>query len=154
MLSPETLTRHELVGLPVRVADADSDAYVGIAGRVLFETFGTLVVRTESGDKQVPKTGTTFEFAVVDEATARTRTDEAADDGQSSGSASQLGPDTTGVRPRQSGPSGSTTVVTGDDAGPASRRGECKDVVYVTVDGTQLRDRPAERTERGVSQWR
>ena len=148
MISPETLTRHELVGLPVRAADADSDAHVGIAGRVLFETVNTLVVRTGSGDKRVPKSGTTFEFAVVESATART--DEAADDGQSSGSASQLGSDTTGVRPRQSGPSAAGVT----DADAASRRGECKDVVYVTVDGTQLRDRPAERTERGVTQWR
>ncbi|GAB3695651.1 ribonuclease P protein component 1 [Halorubrum pallidum] len=152
MISPDQLVRHELVGLPVRVADADSDARVGIAGRVSSETFGTLVVRTESGDKRVPKAGATFEFGVVDHPTVHT--DEAADDGQSSGSASQLGSDTTGVRPRQSGPSGSTCVVTGDDAGPASRRGECKDAVYVTVDGDRLRYRPAERTERGVTQWR
>ena len=157
MISPETLTRHELVGLPVRVADADGDAHVGIAGRVLFETFGTLVVRTGSGDgeqrdKRVPKAGTTFEFAVVEAATART--DEAAGDDRSPGSTSQLGSDTAGVRPRQSGPSGSTSVVDGDDAGPASRNGECEGVVYVTVDGTRLRDRPAERTERGVTQWR
>jgi len=152
MISPDTLVRHELIGLPVRVADADSDAHVGIAGRVLSETFGTLVVRTRSGDKRVPKSGATFEFGVVETPTART--DEAADDGQSSGSTSQLGSDTTGVRPRQSSPSGSTSVVTGDGAGPASQHGECKDVVYATVDGERLRHRPAERTERGVTQWR
>ena len=148
MISPDNLVRHELVGLSVRVVDADSDAHVGIAGRVLYETAHTLVVRTDSGDKRVPKAGTTMEFAVT--ATATARTDEAADDGQSSGSASQLGSDTTGVRPRQSGPS----AAGGLTADAASRRGECKDVVYVTVDGTQLRDRPAERTERGVTQWR
>ncbi|WP_418285699.1 ribonuclease P protein component 1 [Halorubrum sp. DTA46] len=152
MIAPDQLVRHELVGLPVRVVDAASDAHVGIAGRVLSETFGTLVVRTGSGDKRVPKSGATFEFGLVDVPTART--DEAADDGQSSGSASQLGSDTTGVRPRQSGPSGSTRVVTGDDVGPASHYGECKDVGYVTVDGDRLQHRPAERTERGVTQWR
>ena len=152
MITPDPLVRHELVGLPVRVVDAASDAHVGIAGRVLSETFGTLVVRTESGDKRVPKSGATFEFGVVDAPTVRIN--EAADDGQSSGSTSQLGSDTTGVRPRQSAPSGSTTVVTGDDAGPASHDGECKDVGYVTVDGDRLRHRPAERTERGVTQWR
>ncbi|SNR48272.1 ribonuclease P protein component 1 [Halorubrum vacuolatum] len=148
MISPETLTRHELIGLPVRVVDADSDAHVGLAGRTSGETQRTLVIRTGSGDKRVPKSGTTFEFMVVEEATVRT--DEAADDGQSSGSASQLGSDTAGVRPRQSGPSGGGVT----DADPASQRGECKDAVYVTVDGTRLRDRPAERTERGVTQWR
>ena len=149
MITPDTLTRHELVGLPVRVVDAGSDAQVGIAGRVLKETTHTLVVRTASGDKRVPKAGTTLEFAVVETPTARI--DEAADDGQSSGSASQLGSDTTGVRPRQSGPSEPTRA--DDGAGPASHRGECKDAVYVTVDATQLRGRPAERTERGVTQW-
>ncbi|GAB6880067.1 ribonuclease P protein component 1 [Halorubrum gandharaense] len=148
MITPETLVRHELVGLPVRVADADNDAHIGIEGRVLYETFHTLVVRTGSGDKRVPKAGTTFEFAVVETATART--DEAADDGQSSGSTSQLGSDTAGVRPCQSGPSGAA-----DDGGrPASQQGECKDVVSVTVDGMRLRHRPAERTEQGVTQWR
>ena len=148
MLSPETLTRHELIGLPVRVVDADNDAFVGIAGRVLWETYHTIVVRTDSGDKRVPKSGTTFEFAVVENATVRT--DEAADDCQSSGSTSQLGSDTAGVRPRQSGPSAAGVI----DADAASRNGECKDVVYVTVDGNRLQHRPAERTERGVTQWR
>ncbi|MFD1569646.1 ribonuclease P protein component 1 [Halorubrum laminariae] len=152
MIALDQLVRHELVGLPIRVADADSDAHVGIAGRVSSETFGTLVVRTRSGDKRVPKSGATFEFGLVDRPTVRT--DEAADDDRSSGSTSQLGSDTTGVRPRQSGPSGSESVVDGDGAGPASQRGECKDVVYATVDGDRLRYRPAERTERGVTQWR
>ena len=148
MIPPDQLVRHELVGLPVRVVDADSDARVGVAGRVLDETFGTLVVRTGSGDRCVPKAGTTFEFGVA--ATPTARTDEAAGDEQSPGSASQLGSDTAGVRPRQSGPS----AVGARSADAASRRGECKDAGYVTVDGTRLRDRPAERTERGVSQWR
>ena len=152
MLSPETLTRHELIGLPVRVVDADSDAHVGIAGRVLSETFHTVVVRSVSGDKRVPKSGTTFEFAVVE--TATVRTDEAADGERPSGSTSQLGTDTAGVRPRQSGPSESTGAVTDDGADSASRRGECKDVVYLTVDGKRLQYRPAERTERGVTQGR
>lgn len=146
MFTPETIARHELVGLPVRVADADSDAHVGIAGRVLRETSNTVVVRTESGDKRVPKSGTTFEFAVVETPTART--DEAADDEESSGHTSQLGSDTAGVRPRQSGPSES------GDAGSASQRGESNDVSYVTVDGDRLLYRPAERTERGVTTWR
>ncbi len=148
MMTPETLTRHELIGLPVRVVDAASDAHVGIAGRTSMETRNTLVVRTGSGDRRVPKAGTTFEFAVGVEPTVRT--DEAADDCRSSGSTSQLGSDTAGVRPRQSGPSAAGVT----DADAASRRGECKGVVYVTVDGMRLRDRPAERTERGVTQWR
>jgi ribonuclease P protein subunit POP4 len=79
-LTPETLTRHELIGLPVRVADARNPDLVGIAGRVVSESMRTLVVRSpESGDavtgenggsavrdRRVPKLGTTFEFVLPD----------------------------------------------------------------------------------------
>ncbi|WP_313691320.1 ribonuclease P protein component 1 [Halorarum halobium] len=44
-LTPETLTRHELIGLPVRVAAAPSDAHVGIAGRVVSESQRTISIR-------------------------------------------------------------------------------------------------------------
>ncbi len=43
-LTPTTLTRHELTGLPVRVADASNPDAVGIAGRVVSETTNTIVV--------------------------------------------------------------------------------------------------------------
>jgi ribonuclease P protein subunit POP4 len=75
-LTPETLARHELVGLPVRVADAPNPDLVGIEGRVVRETMRTLVlvVGDESTGasrvRQVPKSGSTFEFALTDEAAA------------------------------------------------------------------------------------
>jgi len=174
-VTPETLPRHELVGLPVRVADAASDAYVGVAGRVAGESMRTLTVRTPSGDARVPKRGTTFEFELVAESDrtvstdecggARTpphtdecgggqtppHTDEAAERWNASGSTSELGSDTAGVRPRQSGPSDGDAAT---GVASASQRGECEGVGYLTVDGTRLLSRPAERTERGVLTWR
>jgi len=72
-LTPETLPRHELVGLPVRVADAPNPDLVGIEGRVVRETMRTLVVDGPAGasrDRQVPKQGSTFEFALTDEPAA------------------------------------------------------------------------------------
>lgn len=148
MLTPETIAKHELTGLPVRVADASSADFVGIRGRVVRETMRTLVVSTDSGENVVPKRGTTFEFALVADPT-REPTDEAAGDRKAPGSASERGSDTAGLFPRQSGSSGSET----DPA--SSARSECEDVVYVTVDGERLLSRPAERTENaGVSTWR
>ena len=70
-LTPETLCRHELTGLPVRVVAADNDDLVGIEGHVVSETTNTLVIDDETGgrvEKRVPKAGTTFEFALMDEA--------------------------------------------------------------------------------------
>ncbi|AXG11032.1 ribonuclease P protein component 1 [Haloplanus rubicundus] len=127
-LTPETLTRHELVGLHVRVVESTNPDAVGISGRVVGETMGTLSVE---GDRvwQLPKQGTTFEFALP-----RPRTDEAADAAKASGTTSELPSET------------------------ASRTGQsngCEDVAYVTVDGARLLSRPALRTEKaGVSTWR
>ena len=126
-LTPETLPKHELVGLQVRVVSSTNPDLVGIEGRVVDETMRTLSVESASRVRQVPKQGTTFEFRL---------TDEAADPGRESGTASKLPSETAGVRSGQSG------VV-------------CEDAAYVTVDGAVLLSRPALRTEiGGISKWR
>jgi len=127
-LTPETLLRHELVGLHARVADSTNPDTVGISGRVVSETMRTL---TLEGDRvwQLPKQGTTFEFALPNPCT-----DEAADAEKALGTTPKL-PSETASRTGQSG--------------------GCEDVAYVTVDGTRLLSRPALRTEKaGVSTWR
>ena len=84
-LTPATLTRHELIGRPVRVAAASNPDLVGIAGEVVMETTRTLSVeghevrstseresRPEAGEHgeprvwQVPKGEATFEFSLPD----------------------------------------------------------------------------------------
>jgi len=128
-LTPETLVRHELNGLCVRVVESTNPDNVGISGRVVSETMRTLVV--SAGDRvwRVPKQGTAFEFALPQ------RTDEAADAEKASGTAPKLPSETAGPRSGQSG--------------------GCEDVAYVTVDGARLLSRPALRTEKaGVSTWR
>jgi len=69
-LTPESLPRHELNGLRVRVVEAADREMVGIAGRVVVETTGTLHVEDRTGAdtrvRQVPKRGTTFEFELED----------------------------------------------------------------------------------------
>ena len=182
-LTPETLTRHELAGLPVRVAAADNPDLVGIVGRVAVETMRTL--RVESAERrsaesdgsrvrQLPKRGTTFEFALPEsergfdaggQSPANTderrddrpsrRTDEAAGDRKAPGSASELGPETAGVRSGQSGPSAPDSD--SEDGATSRSFGDCEGAVYVTVDGARLLSRPALRTERasaGDSTWR
>lgn len=124
-LTPETLTRHELNGLPVRVVDAANPALVGIEGRVVAETRGTLRVASADRVRQVQKQGSKFEFAL---------TDEPADRANRSGTASKRGSETAGVRSGQSG--------------------SCEGAAYVTVDGARLLSRPALRTEKaGDSKW-
>ena len=141
-LTPETLTRHELVGLHARVVESTNPDAVGISGRVVSETMRTLVLE---GDRvwRLPKQGTTFEFALP-------RTDEAADAEKASGTTSELRSDTAGAFAGQSDRPAAETAA-------ASRRDaeDCEGVAYVTVDGTRLLSRPALRTEKaGDSLWR
>ncbi|UIP01023.1 ribonuclease P protein subunit [Halobaculum sp. CBA1158] len=160
-LTPETLTRHELRGLPVRAVAAASDAHVGIAGVVVSESMRTLTVRTARGDKQVPKEGTTFRFVLsaqrsgdgVGRRHTEPRTDaprsgeaspvidEAAGDRKAPGSAFELpSPDFPTLAGKR-GQYDTTGVRSGQSDG-------CEDAVSVTVDGARLLSRPAFRTER------
>ena len=45
-LTPETITRHELIGLHVAVADAANPDLIGIRGRVIAETMQTLKIES------------------------------------------------------------------------------------------------------------
>jgi ribonuclease P protein subunit POP4 len=155
-LTPETLTRHELNGLGVRVADAANPDLVGIAGRVVSETMRTLSVRGSDADGsprvwQVPKAGATLEFRIPTE-----RTDEAAGRGRATPDAEPGSTSTpTSTRTRREAP-GSASERPWDTAGPsAGQSGGREGAAYVTVDGTTLLSRPALRTEHaGDSKWR
>ncbi len=154
-LTPENLTRHELNGLLVRVADAPNPDLVGIEGRVVAETQGTLSVASDSRVRQVPKAGSTFEFAL---------TDESAETERVSGTASKPASETAGVRSGQSDAvseprsEGSRTSSDCTSEGHLEARrtssGGGEGVAYVTVDGERLLSRPELRTENtGETTW-
>jgi ribonuclease P protein subunit POP4 len=77
-LTPETLARHELVGLAARVRAGSNPDLLDIEGRVVAETTNTLGIErggaAPSGSRTageraarvatVPKAGTTFEFTL------------------------------------------------------------------------------------------
>ncbi|WP_254535501.1 ribonuclease P protein component 1 [Halomarina litorea] len=71
MLTAETLTRHELAGLRVRVVESSDPTLVGVEGEVVDETTKTLSVAREgeTGSRlvQVPKAVATFEFELPSE---------------------------------------------------------------------------------------
>ncbi|WP_255168114.1 ribonuclease P protein component 1 [Natrononativus amylolyticus] len=147
-VTPETLPRHELNGLPVRVVESDDDGREGLEGRVVIETANTLSIEVrEDGDSRVvmvPKSGTVFEFAIPRDLEP---TDDAAGDAKSPGTASKLA-DT------KPGASSASDCADGDAVSRASRHAAGEDVAYVTVDGGRLLSRPARRTEtHGDSPW-
>ncbi len=61
-ITPESIIRHELNGLRVRVVASSNSDLIGIAGVVVGETTQTLHIESDDGVKQCPKDVVTFEF--------------------------------------------------------------------------------------------
>ncbi len=70
-LTPETLTRHELVGLDVEVVAASNPDAVGISGSVVMETTQLLTIERDARVWHVPKDSATFAFDLDDGRTVR-----------------------------------------------------------------------------------
>jgi len=63
-LTPETLTRHELVGLDVEVVAASNPDAIGISGEVVMETTQLLTIERDVRVWHVPKDSATFAFVL------------------------------------------------------------------------------------------
>ena len=63
-LTPQTLPKHELTGLAVRVADSTDPGKTALEGTVVEETAKTLVIDVTGADRTVtvPKAESTFTF--------------------------------------------------------------------------------------------
>ena len=65
-LTPETLPRHELVGLAVEVVAGANPDVVGLEGTVVTETTRTLGIEGDDRVWHVPKDGTSFAFDLAE----------------------------------------------------------------------------------------
>jgi len=65
-ITPRNLVRHELIGLKVRIKKSKNPSQVGLKGRVVWETYRTLHVETEKGEKIIPKDVAVFVFTLPD----------------------------------------------------------------------------------------
>ncbi|MDK2974232.1 MAG: ribonuclease protein subunit [Methanofollis sp.] len=70
MIAPQTLLRHELIGLAVSLVKAGNPTHVGISGRIVDETRNMLVILARDGEKRVEKKGSVFLFTLPDGARA------------------------------------------------------------------------------------
>ena len=65
-ITPRNILRHELIGLPVKIVKSSNKNQVGIKGRVVDETYHTLVIETPKGEKRVEKKSCVFVFTLPD----------------------------------------------------------------------------------------
>jgi ribonuclease P protein subunit POP4 len=65
-LHPESLARHELIGLEVLVEDSFDPGLIGLSGQVVDETRNTFLLETERGLQRIPKSNTSLIFTLPD----------------------------------------------------------------------------------------
>jgi ribonuclease P protein subunit POP4 len=65
-LLPESLARHELIGLEVMVEDSLDPGLIGLSGQIVDETRNTFLLETERGIKRIAKANTSLIFTLPD----------------------------------------------------------------------------------------
>ncbi len=63
-LVPESLARHELIGLEVMVEDSLDPGLIGLSGEIVDETRNTFLLETERGIKRIAKANTSLIFTL------------------------------------------------------------------------------------------
>ncbi|MFH7880936.1 MAG: ribonuclease P protein component 1 [Candidatus Aenigmatarchaeota archaeon] len=63
-INERNLVRHELIGLEVEVIESKNPYQIGIKGKVVDETYKTLVIETPKGEKRVAKNDCVFVFKI------------------------------------------------------------------------------------------
>jgi ribonuclease P protein subunit POP4 len=61
---PESIARHELIGLAARVAESTNPSMNGLSGKIVNETRNLLIIETERGEKCIPKNDVSFIIAL------------------------------------------------------------------------------------------
>lgn len=65
-ITPNNVVRHELIGLNAEVTDAKNKSSIGLKGKIVDETYKTLVLENRRGEKQVFKENTTLKIILPD----------------------------------------------------------------------------------------
>ena len=65
-ITPKNIVQHELIGLYAKVVAASNPANVGIEGKIIDETYHTLLIETKKGRKRVFKKALVFKVSLPD----------------------------------------------------------------------------------------
>jgi ribonuclease P protein subunit POP4 len=66
VITPSNVARHELIGLRAKVVRAKNPANIGLAGKIVDETYKTITLETKKGEKRVFKDAITIEVELPD----------------------------------------------------------------------------------------
>ncbi|WP_309493567.1 ribonuclease P protein component 1 [Candidatus Hecatella orcuttiae] len=65
-ITPKNITRHELIGLEVKIVESSSKTLAGVSGRIVDETMNMLIINSEGKLKKAPKKNSRFQIQLPD----------------------------------------------------------------------------------------
>ncbi|MDB4342353.1 ribonuclease P protein subunit [Nitrosopumilus sp.] len=64
MITADTISRHEFIGLDTKVINSSNSEVVGLNGTVINETKSMFTINTEKGMKMIPKSTNDWRFTI------------------------------------------------------------------------------------------
>ena len=65
MITLNTITRHEFIGLETQIVKSSNSEVVGLNGTIINETKSMFTINTEKGLKNIPKSTSDWKFLVA-----------------------------------------------------------------------------------------
>ena len=64
MITADTISRHELIGLDTEIIKSNNSQVVGLNGRIINETKSMFTINTKKGMKMIPKLTNDWGFSI------------------------------------------------------------------------------------------
>ena len=64
MITADTISRHEFIGLDTEIIKSNNSQVVGLNGRIINETKSMFTINTQKGMKMIPKSSNDWGFTI------------------------------------------------------------------------------------------
>ena len=64
MITADTISRHEFIGLDTKVIDSNNSQVIGLNGTIINETKSMFTINTQKGTKMIPKLTNDWGFSI------------------------------------------------------------------------------------------
>ena len=65
MITVDTITRHEFIGLETQIVNSSNQEVIGLNGTILNETKSMFTINTPKGRKNIPKSTNDWKFSIA-----------------------------------------------------------------------------------------
>jgi ribonuclease P protein subunit POP4 len=64
MITVDTITRHEFIGLDTQIIESSNQQVIGLNGTIINETKSMFTINTKKGIKHIPKSTSNWKFSI------------------------------------------------------------------------------------------